>query len=127
MSDVRGLASLVGTSRTLGGFIGESSPEVVAGHVDALGRVLMGDRELAAVSRYQLESQELLRAYRGLAWQLEVVDRELEGCSDRDRQEQLDDRRMRITELLADAKARLRACWDRHSRARRVSRRSEES
>ncbi len=88
----------------------------------------MGQREPAAVSRYQLESQELLRAYRGLAWQLEVVDRELERCSDRDRQEELHDRRMRITEVLADTKARLRACWDRsHSRARRVSWRSQES
>jgi hypothetical protein len=87
----------------------------------------MGDRELAAVSRYKLESQELRRAYRRLAWQLKVVDRELERCSDRDRQEQLHVQRMRITESLADTKARLRACWDRHSSVRRVTRHFEES
>ena len=80
----------------------------------------MGDRELAAVSRYKLESQELLRAYRRLAWELKVVDRELERCSDLDRQEQLHGQRMRITESLADTRARLRACCDRHSSARCV-------
>jgi hypothetical protein len=86
----------------------------------------MVDRELAAVSRYKLESQELLRAYRGLAWQLEVVDRELERCSNPDRQKELHDQRTRITELSADTKARLRACWDRsHTSARCLSRCSE--
>jgi hypothetical protein len=86
----------------------------------------MVERELALVSRYKLESQELLRAYRGLAWQLEVVDRELERCWDRDRQEELRGQRTRITELSADTKARLMACWDRsHSSPRRLSRRSE--
>jgi hypothetical protein len=44
----------------------------------------MVERELAAVSRHKPESQELLRAYRGPARQLEVVDREIERCSDPD-------------------------------------------
>jgi LPS O-antigen subunit length determinant protein (WzzB/FepE family) len=92
------------------------------------GGALMGDPELAAVSRYKLESQELLRSYRSLAWQLEVVDRELEQGSHRDRKEQLHVRRMRITESLAATKARLRACRDRcDSKARRVSPHPEES
>jgi hypothetical protein len=88
----------------------------------------MGDPELAAVSRYKLESQELLRSYRSLARQLEVVDRELERCFNRDRKEQLHVQRMRITESLAATKARLRACRDRcDSEARRVSPRPEKS
>ena len=86
----------------------------------------MVDLELAAVSRYKLESQELLRAYRGLAWQLVVVDRELERCSDPERQGELHGQRTRITKLSADTKARLRACWDRsHTSARRPSRCSD--
>ena len=102
--------------------------KVVAGHVDALGKVLMGEREQAAVSRYKLERQELLRAYRGLAWQLEVVERELERCPDPDRQEKLRDRRTRITELIAGAQARLKACGDRSPlTSRRASWRHEES
>lgn len=73
----------------------------------------MAEREAAAVSRFKLESRELLRAHRGLAWQLEVVDRELERSSDPDLQEELRERKRRITELSADTEARLRACWDR--------------
>ncbi|WP_151084560.1 hypothetical protein [Nocardioides cynanchi] len=73
----------------------------------------MVDREPAAVSRYKLESQELVRAHRGLAWQLEVLDRELESCSDPDRREELREKRTRMTQLSADTEARLRACWDR--------------
>jgi hypothetical protein len=81
----------------------------------------MVDREPAAVSRYKLESQELLRAYRGLAWQLEVVDRELERSSDPDRRQELREKKKRITGLSADTKARLRACWDRsRTSARRL-------
>jgi hypothetical protein len=86
----------------------------------------MVDREPAAVSRYKLESQELVRAYRGLAWQLEVVDRELERSSDPDRQAELREEKTRIAELSAETKARLRACWDRsRASARRVSPRDE--
>jgi hypothetical protein len=73
----------------------------------------MGDRELAAVSRYKLESQELLRSCRSLVWQLEVVDRELERCSSPAREEQLHRQRMRTSESLAATEARLRACQDR--------------
>jgi hypothetical protein len=73
----------------------------------------MGDREAAAVSRYELESQELLRSFRSWTWQLDVVDRELEGCSHPDRKDQLHRQRTRITEALAATRARLTACQDR--------------
>jgi hypothetical protein len=73
----------------------------------------MGDPERAAVARYKVESQGLLRDHRRLATQRELVDRALEGCTDPDRQEELRARRVRITEALADTRRRLRACSDR--------------
>jgi hypothetical protein len=84
-------------------------------------RSLMVDREQATGSRYKVESRELLRGHRGLATQLELVDRELERCTDPVRRDRLHAEQLRITELLADTQARLRACWDRcHINARRT-------
>ena len=69
--------------------------------------------ERDAVARYKVESQELSRRHRGLAAQLELLDRELEGSVNRDRQEALLAEKARITELLAETESRLRTCWDR--------------
>jgi hypothetical protein len=87
--------------------------EVAQGRVVHSGRRLMGDPERAAVARYKVESQELLRDHRRLAARLELVDRALDQCTDPDRQEELRAERVRITEVLGDTRKRLRACWDR--------------
>lgn len=47
-SDMRALESLAGTSRARGGFMGGVESGGGRGHADALGRVLMGDRDIAA-------------------------------------------------------------------------------
>jgi hypothetical protein len=73
----------------------------------------MIDPEEAAGSRYKIESRELRRGHRALAAQFELVVRELERCSDLDRQGDLRVERGRITELLAVTEARLSASWDR--------------
>jgi hypothetical protein len=81
----------------------------------------MGDPERAAVARYKVESQELLRDHRRLATRLELVDRELERCTDPGHQEELRAEKERITTVLADTRKRLRACWDRsRTNARRA-------
>jgi hypothetical protein len=73
----------------------------------------MGDTERAAVARYKLESEELLRDHRRLATQLELIDRALERLTNRDRQQKLLAERLRITDVLAHTQQRLRACWNR--------------
>jgi hypothetical protein len=73
----------------------------------------VGDPERAAVARYKVESQGLLRDHRRLVTQLELVDRALEQCTDPCRQEDLRAEKARITEVLAGTRKRLRACWDR--------------
>jgi hypothetical protein len=88
----------------------------------ALGRRQVNDPERQAVARYKLESQGLLRDHKRLATQLELVDRALERCSDWDRQEELRAQRVRITEVMATTRQRLRACWER---ARINARRAE--
>ena len=82
----------------------------------------MGDPEQAAVARYTVERNELLRSHRRLATQLELVDRALERCPDPDRREELRAERARISEVLADAQKRLRASWDRSRRYARPPR-----
>jgi hypothetical protein len=73
----------------------------------------MGDPDLAAMARYQMESQELLRDHSRLTAQLELVERELERCSDPDRRQDLRGERVRIAETLSGIRARQRACVER--------------
>ena len=77
----------------------------------------MSDPEHPAAARYLVESQELRRDRRRLSTRRELVDRALAGCADPDRQQELRAERARITEMLADTRTRLKACWDR-ARAR---------
>jgi hypothetical protein len=76
------------------------------------GRVML-DPEAVAAERFKVESRELMRGHRDLAARLKRVDAEFDCSPEQRRGEELQAERVRITGLLLQNQARMRACWDR--------------